>query len=108
MSHDTQIEDILAAGGLLEQHFGTYEERPDQIEMSRLVMRAFDEDEAMLKKWKAFCRKIDTKTDDYSTVLRTIKDFLTKPIISAVHATCFNEQWIAATNTWGQGGKCDG
>ena len=46
MSHDTQIEDILAAGGLLEQHFGTYEERPDQIEMSRLVMRAFDENEA--------------------------------------------------------------
>ena len=46
MSHDSQIEDILAAGGLLEQHFGTYEERPDQIEMSRLVMRAFDEDEA--------------------------------------------------------------
>jgi predicted nucleotidyltransferase component of viral defense system len=63
---------------------------------------AFDEDEAMQKKWKAFCRKIDTKTDDYSTVLRTIKDFLAKPILAAVHTTCFDEQWIAATNTWGQ------
>ena len=69
---------------------------------------AFDEDEAMLKKWKAFCRKIDTKTDDYSAVLRTIKGFMTKPILAAVHATCFDEQWNAATNTWGQGGKCDG
>ena len=52
--------------------------------------------------------KIDTKTDDYSTVLRTIKDFLAKPILAAVHTTCFDEQWIAATNTWGQGGKYDG
>ena len=69
---------------------------------------AFDEDEAMLKKWKAFCRKIDTKTDDYSAVLRTIKGFMTKPILAAVHTTCFDEQWNAATNTWGQGGKCDG
>ena len=77
------------------------------VEQFEQVM-AFDDDDAMQKKWKAFCRKIDTKTDDYSTVLRTIKDFLTKPILAAVHATCFNEQWIAATNTWGQGGNCDG
>ena len=77
------------------------------VEQFEQVM-AFDDDDAMQKKWKAFCRKIDTKTDDYSTVLRTIKDFLTKPILAAVHATCFNEQWIAATNTWGQGGKYDG
>ena len=48
------------------------------------------------------------KTDDYSTVLRTIKDFLTKPIVAAINVTCFNEQWSAATNTWGQGGKYEG
>ncbi len=77
------------------------------VEQFEQVM-AFDDDEAMQKKWKAFCRKIDTKTDDYSTVLRTIRNFLTEPILAAIHATCFNEQWIAATNTWGQGGKCDG
>ena len=34
------------------------------------LVTAFDSDEAMQKKWKAFVRKIDTKTDDYSTVLR--------------------------------------
>ena len=77
------------------------------IEQFEQVM-AFDDDEAMQKKWKAFCRKIDTKTDDYSTVLRTIKDFLTKPIVAAINVTCFNEQWSAATNTWGQGGKYEG
>lgn len=69
---------------------------------------AFDDDEAMQKKWKAFCRKIDTKTDDYSTVLRTIKNLLAKPILAAINATCFNEKWIAVTNTWGQGGEYDG
>ena len=77
------------------------------VEQFEQVM-AFDEDEVMQKKWKAFCRKIDTKTDDYSTVLRTIKDFLTKPIVAAINVTCFNEKWNAATNTWGQGDKYDG
>jgi len=32
----------------------------------------FADDDAMQKKWKAFVRKIDAKTDDYSTVLNTI------------------------------------
>lgn len=70
------------------------------IEQFEQVM-AFGDDETMQKKWKAFCLKIDTTTDDYSTVLRTIKDFLTKPIVAAINVTCFNEQWIAVTNTWG-------
>ena len=34
---------------------------------------AFDNDDAMQKKWKSFVRKINTKADDYSTVLNTIK-----------------------------------
>ena len=33
----------------------------------------FDSDDAMQKKWRAFCRKTDIKTDDYGTVLKTIK-----------------------------------
>lgn len=43
----------------------------------------FDSDEAMQKKWKAFVRKIDTETDDFSTVLHTIKAFLTEPFAMA-------------------------
>lgn len=39
----------------------------------------FDADEGMQKKWKAFTRKIDTETDDFSTVLKTIEAFLTEP-----------------------------
>ena len=45
---------------------------------------AFDNDEAMQKKWKAFVRKIDTKIDDFSTVLKTIKTFLSEPFIAAM------------------------
>ena len=61
---------------------------------------AFDSDEAMQKKWKAFVRKIDTKTDDYSTVLKIIKDFLTEPFIAAVVGKKFNEKWTATNGEW--------
>ncbi len=61
---------------------------------------AFDNDDAMQKKWKAFCRKIDTKTDDYGTVLKTIKDFLTKPFTAAVGDKEFAEKWSAANGEW--------
>lgn len=44
------------------------------VEQFEQVM-AFENDEAMQKKWKAFCRKIDAKTDSYSIVLRTISSF---------------------------------
>ena len=37
------------------------------------VVMSFDDDEGMQKKWKAFCRKIDVKTDNYSIVLRNIQ-----------------------------------
>lgn len=60
----------------------------------------FDSDEAMQKKWKAFIRKIDTKTDDYSTVLKTIKIFLLKPFTAAVESKKLIEQWYAANSKW--------
>lgn len=60
----------------------------------------FDDDATMQKKWKAFVRKIDTKIDDYSTVLKTIKTFLTRPFTAAVESKEFTEQWIAAENQW--------
>ncbi|MBU9744942.1 nucleotidyl transferase AbiEii/AbiGii toxin family protein [Lachnospiraceae bacterium ASD3451] len=60
----------------------------------------FAEDSAMQKKWKAFCRKIDAKTDNFSTVLKTIKAFLTKPFTSAVEGKEFTEKWSAANGEW--------
>ena len=60
----------------------------------------FDDDAAMQKKWKAFIRKIDTKTDNYSTVLKTIQAFLTKPFTAAVEDRVFTSSWIAQNNEW--------
>ena len=72
------------------------------VEQFEQVM-GFDRDGSMQKKWKAFVRKIDTKTDDYGTVLKTIKAFLVRPFTASVDATEFPEQWIAAENQWKKG-----
>ena len=69
------------------------------IEQFEQVM-SFDNDEAMQKKWKAFVRKIDIKTDDYSTVLKTIKVFLTKPFTAAVGGKEFTKKWSATNGEW--------
>lgn len=61
---------------------------------------SFDDDDAMQKKWKAFVRKIDTKTDDYSTVLKTIKAFLAKPFTAAIQSKAFTERWTASNCEW--------
>lgn len=45
---------------------------------------SFDSDDGMQKKWKAFTRKIGTETDDFTTVLNTIKEFLAEPFAAAV------------------------
>lgn len=60
----------------------------------------FADDDAMQKKWKAFVRKIDAKTDDYSTVLNTIKAFLAEPFIAAVENKNFTAKWTASNNEW--------
>ena len=69
------------------------------VEQFEQVM-GFDRDGAMQKKWKAFIRKIDTKTDDYGTVLKTINTFLTKPFTATVRDKEFNEKWSAADGEW--------
>ncbi len=71
------------------------------VEQFEQVM-GFDRDGAMQKKWKAFVRKIDIKTDDYSTVLKTIKAFLKKPFTATVENKEFIEQWSAANSEWMQ------
>lgn len=69
------------------------------IEQFEQVMR-FADDSAMQKKWKAFCHKIDTQTDDFNTVLKIIEMFLTKPFTVAVKSKEFTEKWSAAGGEW--------
>ena len=68
-------------------------------EQFRQVM-SFADDAAMQKKWKAFVRKINTKTDDYSTVLMTIQNFLEQPFTAAVKNIKCTERWSAANSEW--------
>ena len=63
-------------------------------------MVSFSGDDAMQNKWKAFCRKINTKADDYDTILKTIKLFLTEPYTSAVKNIGFVASWSAQLNKW--------
>ena len=69
------------------------------IEQFEQVM-AFAENDAMQKKWKAFCRKIDTKTDDFNAVLKTIKAFLIEPFMAAVENKEFEEKWTTLESKW--------
>ncbi len=69
------------------------------VEQFKQVM-SFADDAAMQKKWKAFVRKINTKTDDYSTVLKTIRIFLEQPFTAAVENITFAERWSAADGEW--------
>lgn len=69
------------------------------VEQFEQVM-AFNGDEAMRKKWKAFCRKTDIKTDDYSTVLKTINEFLFEPFVAAVEGRNYVKRWSVSENKW--------
>lgn len=69
------------------------------VEQFKQVM-SFADDAAMQKKWKAFVRKINAKTDDYSTILRTMWDFLEQPFTAAVENITFAERWSAADSEW--------
>ena len=69
------------------------------VEQFEQVM-AFGRDDAMWKKWKAFCRKIDTKTDDFDTVLKAIKEFLVEPFTAAIGSKEFTEKWSATNGEW--------
>lgn len=79
----------------------TFENREHYFTVEQFgQITAFGEDEAMQKKWKAFCRKIDTGTDDYDMVLRTINAFLTEPFTTAIEKRTFVKKWFAAANQW--------
>lgn len=66
------------------------------------------ENDAMQKKWKAFTRKIDTKTDDCGTALKTIKAFLTEPFTAEIDNRGFSGRWSANQNEWIIGGSYNG
>ena len=63
-------------------------------------MIEFDSDDAMQKKWKAFVKKINTKTDDFETVLKTIRAFLTEPFVASIEKNEHIKRWNATDTKW--------
>ena len=63
-------------------------------------MLKFDSDDAMQKKWKAFIKKINTKTDDFEIVLKTIKAFLTEPFVASIEKNEHIKRWNATDTKW--------
>ena len=81
----------------------TFENRGHHFtaELFRQVM-TFGSDDAMQKKWKAFCHKIDITTEDYSSILKTIELFLEEPFTAAINDNMeFKKMWSAISNEWG-------
>lgn len=82
----------------------TFENRNHNFTIEQFEqMLEFDSDDAMQKKWKAFIKKINTKIDDFETVLKTIKLFLVEPFIAAVENKNFDNKWSCVTNQWKKG-----
>lgn len=79
----------------------TYENRGHDFTAGQFEqVIAFHGDEAMQKKWKAFIRKINTKTDDFKTVLDTINYFLGEPFKAAIGDTEYYGKWSAYNGVW--------
>lgn len=79
----------------------TFENRGHTFTLEQFEqIMTFNSDDAMQKKWKAFCRKIDTKIDDYDKVLKTIKTFLADPFTAATEKMNFAGKWSAQNIDW--------
>lgn len=62
-------------------------------------MLSFSADDAMQKKWTAFCKKVNTESD-FDAVLETIRTFLLHPYQAAVSGDEYKKTWIALKQSW--------
>lgn len=91
----------FAGAVLTEALKSTFENRghPFTLEQFDRVM-TFGSNEAMQKKWKAFCRKVDIKIEDFGDVLKIMQAFLQSPFAAAVAGKSFTDCWSAQTGGW--------
>lgn len=62
-------------------------------------MLAFSADDAMQKKWTAFCKKVNTESN-FDTVLETIRMFLLQPYQAAVEDKEYTKTWAVRKRLW--------
>lgn len=61
---------------------------------------AFDSDDGMQKKWKAFVKKIDVEMDEFPVILQSIKAFLFEPYMALMNGKIFEKNWDANESKW--------
>ena len=62
-------------------------------------MLSFSANDAMQKKWTAFCKKVNTESD-FDTVIETIRLFLLPPYQAAVEDEIYSKLWKAHEQMW--------
>lgn len=62
-------------------------------------MLSFSADDAMQKKWTAFCKKVNTESN-FDAVLETIREFLLQPYQAVVSGDEFIKTWVANKQMW--------
>ena len=93
---------------LTEAILRTFENRNRQYTMEQFEqIMAFDSDDGMQKKWKAFSRKISSKTEDFKSVLDMIKLFLEEPFKAISEDRGYTKQWSATEQIWVERGCSD-
>ncbi|MEA5039517.1 MAG: nucleotidyl transferase AbiEii/AbiGii toxin family protein [Clostridiaceae bacterium] len=69
------------------------------VEQFEQIM-AFDANDGMQKKWKAFTNKISARTDDFKTILNVINSFLSMPYKAAIYSKQFTKTWSSTAGIW--------
>lgn len=62
-------------------------------------MLSFSTDDAMQKKWMAFCKKVNTESN-FDAVLETIRVFLLQPYQAVVSGDAYTKSWVAGKQMW--------
>lgn len=79
----------------------TFENRNHSFTIEQFEqMTKFDSDDGMQKKWKAFIKKINVKTDDFEIVLKTINAFLSEPFKQGIKNQTYSKRWLSTKQIW--------
>ena len=62
-------------------------------------MLSFSDDNAMQKKWTAFCKKVNTESN-FGVFLETIRSFLLQPFQAVISGADYTKNWVVSKQMW--------
>jgi hypothetical protein len=87
---------------LFSQNCETKQKRPAEVTNSVCsfsARRSFSADNAMQKKWTAFCKKVNTESN-FGVVLETIRAFLLQPFQAVISGADYTKNWVVSKQMW--------